>query len=101
MRYHLLVWRLKTDNVIGDAVDQLLVKYPPHGFLVYRREARNLFNIVEEPDNELSEIAEFFERISRFYLDKEDESFVWYLSDPSKPALMPPQGVPETEGDQP
>jgi hypothetical protein len=77
------------------------VKYPPHGFLVYRREARNLFNIVEEPDNELSEIAEFFERISRFYLDKEDESFVWYLSDPSKPAPMPPQGVPETEGDQP
>jgi len=76
--------RLKTDNVYDGAIDQLLVKYPSHGFVIDRKEARNLFKNVSEPKDDLQEIASFFEPIARHYVDREDDSFVWYLSDPPK-----------------
>jgi hypothetical protein len=93
--------RLKTDNVREETIEQLLVKYPSHAFVIDKKEARTLYNKVEDPDNELMEIVSYFEPLARLYIDKENETFAFYLSGeptPPAPAEAPAGGVAPQNG---
>lgn len=90
--------RAKTDNVKDGTVERLLVKYPSHGFVIDKKEARALFNNVEDPDDELMAIGRQFELIARYYIDRENDTFVWYLSTEASPPAPPP---PSPEAPEP
>ena len=50
--------RLATSNVKKGAIEQLVVGYPSHGFIIDRSEARNLFNRVEKPIDQLEIVGQ-------------------------------------------
>lgn len=55
--------RLKTTNLKGDTIDQLLVSYPSHGFVIDRTEARKLFVNVREPTIDEERLAHLVQPI--------------------------------------
>ncbi len=50
--------RLKTANVKDRTIARLAGAYPSHGFVIDRREARELFESVEKPIDALEELAD-------------------------------------------
>lgn len=48
----------KFKNLKKNALEELTVGYPSHGFVIDRKEARELFNRVEAPNQELQSIAD-------------------------------------------
>lgn len=50
--------RLGKGNLKGDALKKLLTGYPAHGFVIDKKEAKELFNVVEEPTPDLIRLAE-------------------------------------------
>jgi len=51
--------RLGRTNLRDGTLERLLVKYPSHGFVIDRDEARELFDHVEDPCEELEALAKF------------------------------------------
>lgn len=95
--------RLKGNNLRDGTLDKLLGKYPSHGFVIDKKEARALFKVVESSTAELDEIMEFFRPIVGLSLDK-GAPFVYFISSepPPSPAAAPlaapapgPQQAPE------
>lgn len=54
--------RLGRANLKEDALKRLVEGYPAHGFVIDKKEARELFNDVEEPSNDLIELGEVTRR---------------------------------------
>lgn len=79
--------RLRHDgNLKPDAVDNLLARYPSHGFVIDRKEAKDLFAKVEPPDADLIAVKALFEQVIRYTVNKDDDTFVFFVSDePSEP----------------
>lgn len=50
--------RLRTSNVREDTIERLLAAYPSHGFVIDRREVRELFENVSKPIRELEQYGE-------------------------------------------
>jgi hypothetical protein len=70
--------KLNNGNLKEDAVERLVAGYPSHSFVIDRREAKELFNNVDSPDEkfkELSSIREFSEKKSA-----SDTPMVTYLN---------------------
>lgn len=78
--------RLSTTNVSRGTIERLLSSYPSHEFVIDRDEARELFNRVEIPIDELEFIAQVFIGTHHPTAEKMD-SFVNYLN-------LEPQEVP-------
>ena len=88
--------RIKTDNVKDDTIEKLLAKYPSHGFVIDRKEAKELFNkVLKARDNhsEIIKIMDFFKPVLRYYVDN-GESFVHFLS--SEPQIAESSSPDET-----
>ncbi|MCJ2140366.1 SDH family Clp fold serine proteinase [Methylobacterium sp. E-066] len=71
--------RLSTANVSRGTIERLLSSYPSHEFVIDRDEARELFNQVEIPTDELEFIAQVFIGTHHPTAEKMD-SFVNYLN---------------------
>ena len=84
--------RLKTENVKDGGLERLIASYPSHGFVIDRKEAKEIFKEVNAIPAELNEVLGFFSVIADITLDKGD-TFVHVLSDPPKeaPAEQPAQ----------
>lgn len=54
--------RLKTKNVRDGAIEKLTASYPSHGFIIDRREAKELFETVRKPTQELELLGELIIR---------------------------------------
>lgn len=54
--------RLKTENVKEQTVARLVAEYPSHDFVIDRTEARQLFEDIGKPSDDLEEIAKYFAR---------------------------------------
>ena len=52
--------RLGVSNLKDDTLEQLTFGYPSHNFVIDRREARNLFKVVERPNDQLLALADYF-----------------------------------------
>lgn len=52
--------RLKTRNLREGALEELIVAYPSHGFVIDRDEARQIFKRVGLPCQELREIGKYY-----------------------------------------
>ena len=55
-------------NLKPTAAESLLGNYPSHGFVIDRKEAKGLFRRVEEPDDQLIEIAVAAEKLIPYSL---------------------------------
>ncbi|MBS0374793.1 MAG: SppA protein [Proteobacteria bacterium] len=75
-------------NCTPDAVERLLASYPSHGFVIDRREAREIFKNVDEPSEDEEELFDAFSAVARYMVRSDDETFAWYVSD------EPPKAVP-------
>ncbi len=97
--------RLANQNLKEDAIDTLLGAYPSHSFVIDRKEAKNLFHIVDPPSKELREIGDFFRNIVGLYVEKQTDPFVAFLSSPKSQdsgklrvvAETPPPAAPVVE----
>ena len=76
-------------NLKDGAIEKLLAKYPSHNFVIDRSEAGELFSIVERPDQELMQIADYLRPIAEWTLDQES-GFVVLLSTESSSDMVPP-----------
>lgn len=98
--------RLKcNDNLKADAIEKLLAKYPSHGFVIDRREASELFSVVEELKKPVSDLLEIFGPISQWTLDKSGETFVYFVSSEPKETESQPEptdgpGPQESQNDE-
>jgi hypothetical protein len=95
--------RLKTDNVKEGAINKLIAGYPSHGFVIDRKEARDLFAKVEDLGAPLDEILQFFRAVADWVLGRDDTFVVYVCREPPEPptAEAPPAAEtppkPETE----
>lgn len=71
--------RLINDNLHEGALEQLLMRYPSHGFIIDRKEAAGIFKEIEVPSIELQEIGDFLKEIFDASMQK-DDYFVRFLS---------------------
>ena len=72
--------RLAHDNLHPNKLRHLLSDYPAHGFVIDRKEAREIFKSVEPP---IPELLDFGERTRRMWNHRHlsgDEPFVLYLT---------------------
>jgi hypothetical protein len=90
--------RLQHDgNLKTDAVENLLARYPSHGFVIDRREACDIFAKVEEPSTELKGLMDLFERVLRVTALKDDATYVYFVS--SEPAAPQSSDTSESKHD--
>ncbi len=72
-------------------VDKLIAKYPSHGFVIDRTEAKTLFKIVESPTPQMREVYEIFRSLAKMTLAKDEDSWVFFVStEPQPPVTEPP-----------
>lgn len=91
--------RLKSSNIKEGSIDKLIARYPSHGFVIDRKEARELFERVEDVSSTLKKILGVLKQLADWTLEKDDEAFVHYLStEPPQPAPPP---APEQQNDEP
>lgn len=72
--------RLEHDNLHPNKLRHLLSDYPAHGFVIDRKEAREIFKAVETP---IPELLDFGERTRRLWNPRHlsaDEPFILYLT---------------------
>lgn len=90
--------RLAHDNLHPNKLRHLLSEYPAHGFVIDRKETREIFKSVERP---CPELAEFGERTRRLWNNRylfSDEPLLLYLTtedflrDAEPDVPEPPQG---------
>jgi len=72
--------RLAQGNLKDDALTRLLTAYPAHAFVIDRKEARDIFNEVNNPIPELLELGEKTRHLWRVHLNGK-EPLLWYLTD--------------------
>jgi len=94
--------RLSTDNVKTGGLARLLAKYPSHGFVIDKTEAKELFERVLDPTPEMAEFVQNISFLDR-YLFYDDDAVGTYGStepatEPQAPAAEP--GVSGTAGSQ-
>jgi hypothetical protein len=80
--------RIGLNNLKEGALERLLVRYPSHGFVIDRREARDLFQNVAKPCEKLEELYRRFRPLADIALEG-GERFVYFVSQ------EPPEEVPE------
>jgi hypothetical protein len=91
--------RLQHDgNLKADAVDNLLARYPSHGFVIDRREACDIFAKVEDPSTELKTLLKLFERVLRVTAQSNDDTYVYFVS--SEPPAPPSSEPSEPKSDE-
>jgi hypothetical protein len=73
--------RLQTPNVKAGAVDRLVSRYPSHNFIIDRKEAQELFNLVREPNALEEELAECISWLTR---QPHSSAFTLKLNQPPK-----------------
>lgn len=77
-------------NLKDGAIEKLLAKYPSHNFVIDRTEAGELFSIVERPDQELIQIADYLRPIAEWTLDQESGFVVLLSQEPATPVDATP-----------
>lgn len=75
--------RLGKSNLKSNALERLLGSYPSHAFVIDREEAKGLFDHVDEPDDELRELADVFDSLADHY-EVANAPYCYFLSDPPK-----------------
>lgn len=84
--------RLSTSNVSRGTIERLLSSYPSHEFVIDRDEARELFDQVDIPPDDLESIAEIFIGTHHPTAERMD-SFVNYLNlEPTEVPMETPHG---------
>lgn len=73
--------RLKTDNLKPGALETLIRDYPSHGFVIDRKEARNLFRRVARPRLHLAELIHELEELQIETLLNGKTPFISFLTD--------------------
>lgn len=78
--------RLKNNgNLKPNAIENLLAKYPSHGFVIDRKEAGDLFARVDTPDEELAEIMGYFRPMADWMIERDDNLVVFVSEQPPPP----------------
>lgn len=72
-------------NLKDQTISRLLGSYPSHGFVIDRKEAKSLFDRVEEPSPELSAIARDANWLERWFVDQDKGPYFEYIC-PEQPA---------------
>ena len=86
--------KLANGNLKEDAVERLVAGYPSHGFVIDRREAKELFNYVDEPSGAFRALM-VSRPVSESFLSA-DEPLIGFLNSPlpikvAAPTAHPPE----------
>lgn len=84
-------------NLKGDALPRLLAGYPSHGFVIDRREARDIFEKVPDLSGNLAVLMAGLRSFSQRYMEYRYGPFFAYLSD--EPVEPTPPNAPNGGND--
>lgn len=90
---------LDNGNLKEDAVERLVAYYPSHSFVIDRREARELFQNVDEPDFSFRQLSRSRSLTETHMVG--DSALVMFLNSPLPEASPPPPPSPEAGTDEP
>jgi hypothetical protein len=95
--------RIGKSNLKPGALEKLLAGYPSHSFVIDRDEAKDLFQVVDEPTAELRELADVYDTLADYYEVHTSAYCFWLRKEPPEqptaapevqPAPMAPNGKP-------
>jgi hypothetical protein len=86
-------------NLKEGAIERLVAEYPSHGFVIDRKEVRELFARVEEPSSQLAEAMSYFRPIAAWAIEQNQNLVVFLCDEPSAPAprAQPASVVPSQQ----
>lgn len=90
-------WR----NVQAGGVAKLIAEYPSHSFVIDRKEARDIFKLVREPQSDEVKLLKDVDVIMRNLLDSQEVTcFLWNQEEPSHETQSPPPSNEPTNAEQ-